>query len=99
MAYVLSDYKTSRSSCTGQHFFKFDPTIFSTNPVWIQKTKTSASGDDCGHLGLSFGRNESLLYAFSWFNGFSTITLIDTNGSSKWQYTTPNGHNTDSNLI
>jgi hypothetical protein len=71
MAYVLTNYQTTSlaSSCTGQHLFKFDPLIFSTVPVWRRKTIGSLSGNDCGHLGLIFGRSESLLYAFSWYNG------------------------------
>jgi hypothetical protein len=67
MAYVLSNYATS-SSCTGQHLFKFDPTTITT-PSWTKKTTGT---NNCGHLGLKFGRSESLLYAFSWFNSLST---------------------------
>jgi hypothetical protein len=80
MAYVLSNYLTS-SPCTGQHFFKFDPLTFSSAAVWIKKT-IGSSTNNCGHLGLVFGRSESLLYAFSWYNGLSTVSLLDTNGNS-----------------
>jgi hypothetical protein len=36
MAYVLSNYQTYSSSCTGQHLFKFDPLRFSSAAVWIK---------------------------------------------------------------
>jgi hypothetical protein len=39
------------------------------------------------------------MYAFSWFNGFSTVSLLDSNGNSKWQYSTPDGGSTYSNTI
>ena len=97
MAYVLSNYKAS-SSCTGQHLFKFDPLTFSSSPVWILKTLGS-SNTNCGHLGLAFGRSESFLYAFSWYNGKSTVSLLDTDGTSKWQYSTPYGDYLFSNSI
>ncbi len=59
MAYVLSDYKNSLG-CLGQHLFKFDPTSITVHPSsWTKKTV------DCGHMGLTFGRGESFLYAFS----------------------------------
>ena len=32
-----------------------------------------------------------MLYAFSWYNGKSTVSLLDTIGNSFWQYSTPNG--------
>ena len=95
MAYVLSNYKAS-SSCTGQHLFKFDPLTFSSSPVWRLKTLGTTN---CGHLGLAFGRSESFLYAFSWYNGKSTVSLLDTDGNSKWQYSTPDGHSEKSNSI
>ena len=79
MAYVLSNYKTSSSSCTGQHLFKFNPLTYSSALVWMKKTN---GNDDCGHLGLEFGRSESLVYAFSWSNGLSTVSLLDTDGNS-----------------
>jgi hypothetical protein len=80
MAYILSNYKTS-SSCTGQHLFKFYALTFSSTPVWIKNTNGT---NDCGHLGLEFGRSELFLYAFSWYNGFSTVSLLDKDGNSKW---------------
>ncbi len=83
MAYVLSDYKTS-SSCTGQHFFKFDPTIITAHlSSWTKKT-IGSNINNCGHLGLTFGRGESKLYAFSWYNSLSTVTLLDIAGNSIW---------------
>lgn len=36
-AYVLSNYDFSSRLCTGQHLFKFDPVIFSNEPIWIKK--------------------------------------------------------------
>jgi hypothetical protein len=71
--------------------FKFDPLIFSRAAAWIKKT-IGISGTNCGHLGLVFGRTESLLYAFSWYDGKSTVSLLDSDGISKWQYSTPGGH-------
>ena len=38
------------------------------------------------------------MYAFSWYSG-STVSLIDVNGNSKWQYSTPDGDSTKSNTI
>ena len=52
-------------------------------PIWSKKTSGSTS-DNCGHLGLTFGRSQLLLYAFSWFNGKSTVSLVDTSGISLW---------------
>ena len=65
-AYVLSNYGTSTSSLT-QHFIAFDPLTFSTAPIWAKKTYASL-WVDYGHLGLTFGRGENFLYAFSWFD-------------------------------
>jgi hypothetical protein len=84
MAYVLSDYKTSALSCSGQHFFKFDPKIITVHPsAWTKKTIGSSS-NNCGHLGLIFGRDESKIYAFSLFNSLSTVTLLEISGNSIW---------------
>jgi hypothetical protein len=94
MAYVLSNYNVA-GSCTGQHLFKFNPLTFSS-AAWIKKTSGTTN---CGHLGLAFGRTESLMYAFSWYNGLSTVSFLDSDGNSKWQYSTPNGHSEKSNLI
>lgn len=80
MAYVLSNYITNYS-CTGQHLFKFDPLIFSSTAVWIKQTLGTIS---CGHLGLIFGRDENLLYAFSNYNGYGSVTLLDTDGNPQW---------------
>jgi hypothetical protein len=81
MAYVLSNYRTSSNGCTGQHLFKFDPKTITA--AWTKKTK-GISTNNCGHLGLTFGRSESVLYAFSWFNSLSTVTFLDTAGNSIW---------------
>ncbi len=75
--------------------FKFNPLTFSSAAVWIKKTL----GLNCNHLGLVFGRSELFLYAFSWYNGKATVSLLDTDGNSKWQYSTPNGDSTNSNMI
>ena len=83
MAYVLSDIRTS-SSCDGQQLFKFDPTTTTAHSsAWIKQT-TGSSTSNCGHLGLTFGRGEMLLYLFSYFNNLSTVSLLDINGNSKW---------------
>ena len=96
-AYVLSDYGTS-SPGTSQHFVAFDPLTFSPAPIWAKMT--SATGSDYGgHLGLTFGRGESLLYSFSWFNSMATLSLLDINGNSQWQYSTPDGSSTSNNMI
>jgi hypothetical protein len=82
MAYVLSNYQDATISCTGQHLFKFDPTTITTHPSsWTKKITGSTN---CGHLGLTLGRSESVFYAFSWFNTLSTVTLLDTAGNSIW---------------
>jgi hypothetical protein len=83
MAYVLSNYRTN-PSCTGQHLFKFDPTTITTHPSSWTKMTSGSSSTNCGHLGLTFGRSESVLYAFSWFNSLSTVSLLDTAGNSIW---------------
>jgi len=97
MAYVLSNYATVASPCTGQHLFKFYPTTITTHPSsWNKKTTGSTN---CGHLGLTFGRSESMLYAFSWFNSLSTVSLLDTDGNSIWQYSATGGSSSFGNLI
>lgn len=65
--------------------FKFDPINYSNTPAWIKKTIPSI-GSNCIHLGLTFGRDETLLYAFSNYNSKSTVTLLDMDGNSLWQY-------------
>jgi hypothetical protein len=58
MAYVLSDFETSTSGCTGQQLFKFDPTTTTAHSsAWIKQT-TGITTSNCGHLGLTFGRGE-----------------------------------------
>jgi hypothetical protein len=39
------------------------------------------------------------LYALSWFNSESTVILLDINGDTKWQYSTPEGDSTLNNMI
>ena len=39
------------------------------------------------------------MYAFSWYNGFSTITLLDSDGNSKWQYSTVDGDSYQGNSL
>ncbi len=96
MGYVLSDYKDNNQVCTGQHFFKFDPKTITS--FWTKKT-TGSSINNCGHLGLTFGRTESVLYAFSWFNYLSTVTMLDAAGNPIWQYSTTAGNRFEGNLI
>jgi hypothetical protein len=81
MAYVLSNYDAASSS--GETLFKFNPMIFSSSPIWIIKT-IDIVNIDYGHLGLKLGRDQNLLYAFSWSDSKSTITLLDIDGNSKW---------------
>jgi hypothetical protein len=81
MAYVLSNYQDSTLLCSGQHLFKFDPKTITS--AWTLKTAGSST-NNCGHLGLTFGRGESVLYAFSRYNRLSTVTLLDTAGNSLW---------------
>jgi hypothetical protein len=78
--------------------FKFDPLSFSSDAIWIKQTNGSST-TNCGHLGLAFGRSEALFYAFSWFNDSSTITLLDNNCNSYWQYSTLGGNEDYSNMI
>lgn len=96
MAYVLSNHRQDDKSCSGQHLFKFNPVTFESSPVWIMKTTGS---HDCGHLGLTFDSTETLLFAFSRSNDKSTISLLDSDGNSKWQYETPDGNGYTNNLI
>jgi hypothetical protein len=79
--------------------FKFDPTtITAHSSAWIKNSSGSTS-DNCGHLGLTFGRGELLLYAFSWFNSLSTVSLLDISGNPIWQYSTTGGDKDEGNLI
>jgi hypothetical protein len=50
-------------------------------------------------MGVELGRSESFLYAFSWYNGKSTVSYLDTNGNSLWQYSTPDGDSFKSSII
>lgn len=87
MAYVLSNYRHPDLSgvrkCYNQHLFKFDPKVYSNSAIWMKKTVYTL-GFNCDHLGLVFGRLENQIYAYSWHNGQSTISLLDTDGNSKW---------------
>jgi hypothetical protein len=78
--------------------FKFNPLNFLSAAAWIKKTIGSNRGN-CGHLGLVFGRTESLLYAFSYYAWKSTVSLLDSDGNSLWQYSTPDGTENKSNMI
>ncbi len=98
MAYVLSNIKVI-SSCTGQYLFKFDPTTNTAHPSAWAKQTTGSTATNCYHLGLTLGRGELLLYSFSWFNTLTTISLLDINGNSKWQYSATGGHWVEGNLI
>ncbi len=83
-AYVLSNYRTSTAEIS-QHLIAFDPLTFSTTPLWVKMTLVSG-GSDHAHLGLTFGRGESFLYAFSFYNSKATLSLLDISGNSLWQY-------------
>ena len=39
------------------------------------------------------------MYALSWYNSKSTVILLDINGNTKWQYSTPDGDKFYSNMI
>ena len=56
MAFVLSNFRDF-SSCTGQKLIKYDPVLFSTLKTW-NKTTIGNSSNNCGNLGLTFGRFE-----------------------------------------
>jgi hypothetical protein len=96
MAYLLSNYYSIDGLYTGQHLLKFSPRSFFSTPLWIKKTLGT---NNSGHLGLVFGRSGSFLYAFSWYEGMSTVSLLDTIGNSIWQYSTPDGDKLKSNSI
>ena len=88
VAYVLSNLMGPSSfTCPGQQLFSFDPLLYSPYPTWFLNT-LAASGSNCVYLGLAFGRNEKFLYAFSIYNLFSTIILLDIKGNTLWQYAT-----------
>jgi hypothetical protein len=55
-------------------------------PVWAKISTGSWS-----NLGLIFGRTESLLYAFSYFNSMATLSLLDSDGNEKWSYALSDG--------
>jgi hypothetical protein len=38
------------------------------------------------------------MYAFSWYDSKSTVILLDIDGNTKWQYSTPEG-GVNSNMI
>lgn len=83
MAFILSNNYDDSIGCEGQHLFKFDPKTFTVHPSsWTYKT--IGSTDNCNHLGLAFGRDEFFLYAFSWYNSFSTVSLLHTTFNSIW---------------
>ncbi len=50
------------------------------------------STGSCSHLGLIFGRTESLLYAFSEYNSMATLSLLDSDGNQQWSYALSNGN-------
>jgi len=64
--------------------FKFDPTTITAHPFsWTKKT-IGSNTTNCGHLGLTFGRGESVMYAFSMYNSLSTVTFLDAAGNPIW---------------
>jgi hypothetical protein len=78
MAYVLSHDKNI-PSCSYQRLFKFNPLIFSSNADWSKRVVSL-----CGNLGLTFGREEVLLYAYSGQGSSKAISLLDLNGNPMW---------------
>jgi hypothetical protein len=81
-AFVLSNLMgPSLYTCPGQQLFSFDPLLFSSKPTWFLNT-IAAVGSTCMHLGLTFGRNENLIYAFSMYSTFSSIILLDSKGNT-----------------
>ncbi len=99
MAYVLSDIIDNNNICLGQNLFKFDPKTINSHPsAWTKKT-IGSDINNCGHLGLAFGRGESVFYAFSMFNSLSTVNLLDTSGILIWQISTTGGDQFEGNLI
>ncbi len=48
---------------------------------------------------MTFGRSESVFYAFTYFNYLSTVSLLDTSGNSIWSFSTSGGFPTDGNVI
>jgi hypothetical protein len=92
MAYVLSN----KSTTDPHYLFKFDPLTFRSSPEWSLTTSISFS-----HLGLIFGRNEALLYAFSSSNSRTSdgiITLLDVNGNFIWRLNHPERISTSKNI-
>jgi hypothetical protein len=73
--------------------YKFDPKIYSNTPTWIKETAGGSTTSNCGNLGLTLGRQELLLYAFSFYDSLSTVTLLDIDGNSKWQFSSVGGSN------
>jgi hypothetical protein len=48
-------------ACTGNQVFAFNPITSYANALWAKKTS-----DGCyNHLGLTFGRDENIVYAHS----------------------------------
>jgi hypothetical protein len=56
-------------------------------PEWAK-----ISTGSCSHLGLIFGRTESLLYAFSYHNSMATLSLLDSDGIQVWSYALSDGN-------
>jgi hypothetical protein len=72
-AYVLSLYKTS-IYCNGNQVFAFDPLTFTSNAVWAKKT----SDNNCfSHSGITFGREETIIYAYSRYFDALIVSRID----------------------
>ena len=87
-AFVLTMYydntATGVNDCQGQIFFSFNPVT--GDPAW---TKDSLGGQSsCYNLGLTLGRDDLFLYAYSVYNLVSTLSLMGIDGSTKWQCTT-----------
>ncbi len=62
--------------------FKFDPSYYSSAPIWALENILSTV-DTCGNIGLTFGRDEKFLYAISRYPK-SILTFLDTDSNIKW---------------
>ena len=48
---------------------------------------------------MKFGRNENFIYAYSWYDGIATLSMMDSDGNYKWAYKFDSGIYQISNLI
>lgn len=60
----------------GQHLFKFDPYIYSANPIWAKTSSNSDFGNAITY-GIIFGNKESILYTYGIHLGVFKVSRID----------------------